>query len=80
MKQALNLQDNILNYVRKKKMLVTIFLVNGYQLNGIVQGFDNFTIILKNEGQNQMVYKSAISTIIPQDNLDSILAKIISEE
>ncbi|AZO95417.1 RNA chaperone Hfq [Iocasia frigidifontis] len=72
MKQQLNLQDNILNAVRKKKIGVTIFLMNGYQLNGMVAGFDNFTIILKNDKKTQMVYKHAISTIIPQEEIEDI--------
>ncbi len=73
MKQQINLQDNVLNLVRKKRIPVTIFLVNGYQLNGIVTGFDNFTIILKNEGKDQMVYKHAISTIVPQESISNLL-------
>ena len=72
MKQQLNLQDNILNEVRKKKIPVVIFLMNGYQLTGLVEGFDNFTVILKSEGKKQMVYKHAISTLIPQDKTDDI--------
>ena len=72
MRQQINLQDNLLNTVRKKKMPVTIFLVNGYQLNGLVAGFDNFTIVLFTEGKNQMVYKHAISTIIPHKNVDDL--------
>ncbi|MFW6015340.1 MAG: RNA chaperone Hfq [bacterium] len=72
MKQQINLQDNILNEVRKKKIDVTIFLMNGYQLNGIVKGFDNFTIILETDEKEQMVYKHAISTIIPQERIKDI--------
>lgn len=72
MRQQINLQDNLLNTVRKKKIPVTIFLVNGYQLNGLVAGFDNFTIVLFTEGKNQMVYKHAISTIIPHKNIDDL--------
>lgn len=72
MKAQINLQDNILNEVRKKKIPVTIFLMNGYQLTGLVIGFDNFTVILKNEGKEQMVYKHAISTIIPQETIKDI--------
>ena len=72
MKGQINLQDNILNEVRKKKISVTIFLMNGYQLTGHVIGFDNFTVILKNEGKEQMVYKHAISTIIPKETIKDI--------
>jgi len=72
MKQQINLQDAILNEVRKKKIPVTIFLINGYQFTGQVIGFDNFTIVLKIEGKEQMVYKHAVSTIIPQDTIKDL--------
>lgn len=64
-KPQINLQDSFLNQVRKENVPVTIFLVNGFQLKGLVKGFDNFTVILENEGKQQMVYKHAISTISP---------------
>lgn len=64
-KPTINLQDAFLNQVRKEGTAVTIFLVNGFQLRGLVKGFDNFTIILDSEGKQQMVYKHAVSTIIP---------------
>ncbi len=64
-KQQINLQDFFLNQVRKESTPVTIFLVNGFQLKGIVRGFDNFTVILEVEGKQQMVYKHAISTVMP---------------
>jgi host factor-I protein len=73
MKQQINLQDNILNQVRKQKTPVTIYLVNGFQLNGIVTGFDNFTIIIKDEAKELMVYKHAISTIIPQTGIEGLI-------
>lgn len=72
MKGQINLQDNILNEVRKKKIPVTIFLMNGYQLTGNVIGFDNFTVILNTDGKEQMVYKHAISTIIPKETVKDI--------
>lgn len=65
MKGPVNLQDTFLNQVRKKKIPVTIYLINGFQLRGTLFGFDNFTVILDN-GNQQMVYKHAISTITPQ--------------
>ncbi len=65
MTKQLNLQDSFLNEVRKHKTQVTIFLMNGVRLVGLVEGFDNFTIILKVDGRQQMVYKHAISTIVP---------------
>ena len=64
-RSAINLQDGFLNQVRKDAIPVTIFLINGFQLRGIVRGFDNFTVILDNEGKQELVYKHAISTIIP---------------
>ena len=60
-----NLQDAFLNDVRKQKIPLTIFLVNGVKLNGIVSWFDNFCVLLKRDGISQLVYKHAISTIMP---------------
>ena len=59
------LQDVFLNQVRKEHVPVTIHLVNGFQIKGLVRGFDNFTVILECEGKQLMVYKHAISTITP---------------
>jgi host factor-I protein len=60
-----NLQDTFLNSVRKTKTPLTIFLVNGVKLQGIVTWFDNFCVLLRRDGQAQLVYKPAISTIMP---------------
>lgn len=60
-----NLQDVFLNHVRKDRVPVTIFLVNGVKLQGVVTWFDNFCVLLKREGQVQLVYKHAISTVMP---------------
>ena len=60
-----NLQDLILNEVRREHMPVTLFLMTGFQLKGIVTGFDSFTVILSSEGRQQMIYKHAISTLVP---------------
>lgn len=60
-----NLQDTFLNHVRKNKIPVTIFLVNGVKLQGIVSWFDNFCVLLKRDGHAQLVYKHAISTVMP---------------
>lgn len=60
-----NLQDAFLNDVRKQKIPLTIFLVNGVKLNGVVSWFDNFCVLLKRDGISQLVYKHAISTIMP---------------
>ncbi len=64
-KNQLNLQDAFLNQVRKERIPVTIYLVNGFQIKGMVKGFDNFTVIIELEGKQQMVYKHAISTVAP---------------
>ncbi|MDU2066124.1 MAG: RNA chaperone Hfq [Sporomusaceae bacterium] len=63
--KVINLQDSFLNQVRKENVPVIIYLVNGFQLRGSVRGFDNFTVIIENEGKQQLVYKHAISTITP---------------
>jgi host factor-I protein len=60
-----NLQDTFLNSVRKAKTPLTIFLVNGVKLQGVVTWFDNFCVLLRRDGQSQLVYKHAISTIMP---------------
>ncbi len=65
MSKPINLQDVFLNQVRKDKITVVIYLTNGFQLKGLVKGFDNFIVILEAEGKQQMIYKHAISTVIP---------------
>jgi len=68
-----NLQDQFLNLLRKNKTPVTMFLVKGVKLQGIVTWFDNFSILLRRDGQSQLVYKHAISTIMPSMPVDSRL-------
>ena len=63
--RAQNLQDTFLNHVRKTKTPLTIFLVNGVKLQGIVTWFDNFCLLLRRDGHSQLVYKHAISTVVP---------------
>lgn len=75
MNKNLNLQDIFLNQVRKDKSQVTIFLVSGYQLKGIVKGFDNFTVILECEGRQYLIYKHAISTLIPSKPINLLSEK-----
>lgn len=65
MQKILNLQDVFLNQVRKERVVVTVYLTNGFQFKGVVKGFDNFTVILESDGKQDLVYKHAISTIIP---------------
>ena len=66
-----NLQDVFLNHLRREKMPVTMFLVKGVKLQGIVTWFDNFSILLRRDGQSQLVYKHAISTIMPGNPVDA---------
>jgi host factor-I protein len=61
MQKNINLQDVFLNQARKEKLPLTMFLMNGFQLRGIVTGFDNFTVVLDSEGKQQLIYKHAIS-------------------
>ena len=69
MKQAINIQDQFLNQLRKDNTFVTVFLLNGFQLRGLIKGFDNFTVLLETEGKQQLIYKHAISTFSPQKNI-----------
>lgn len=64
--QSVRLQDNYLNQIRKKRVPVIIYLMNGVQLRGLVRGFDNFTLILETDAKHDLIYKHAISTITPQ--------------
>lgn len=64
-KQQVNIQDTFLNHVRKEKIPVIVYLVNGFQIRGQVRAFDNFTIVVEAEGKQQMIYKHAVSTFIP---------------
>lgn len=70
MKQGVNIQDTFLNLARRDNLPVTIFLTNGFQLRGLIKGFDNYIIILESEGKQQMVYKHAISTFVPAKNIN----------
>ncbi len=79
-KAQMNLQDSFLNQVRKEKMPVTIFLVNGFQIKGIVKGFDNFTVIVELEQKQQLVYKHAISTVAPVKPIGMLNLETRSED
>ncbi|HBR01854.1 MAG TPA: RNA chaperone Hfq [Ruminiclostridium sp.] len=72
MNKNINLQDVFLNQVRKEHVPVTIYLTNGFQLRGMVKGFDNFTVVLDSEGKQQLVYKHAISTVSPMKAVNII--------
>ncbi len=65
MNKAMNLQDVFLNQARKEKVPVTVFLVNGFQFKGLVNGFDSYIVIMDCDGKQNVVYKHAISTIAP---------------
>ena len=73
-KSAINLQDVFLNQVRKEGIPVTIFLMDGVKVKGLVKGFDNFTVVLNSEGKQQLIYKHAISTIIPLKPVNAIFS------
>lgn len=65
MTETINLQDAILKEVRRERTPVTLFLMNGFQLRGIITGFDSFVVVLVTDGKQQMIYKHAISTLAP---------------
>ena len=65
MSENMNLQEAILNECRRDKVPLTLFLMNGFQLRGIVTGFDSFVVVLVSDGKQQMIYKHAISTLAP---------------
>ena len=70
MDKGQNLQDIFLNQIRKQHISVTIFLVNGVKLQGVITWFDSYSILLKREGHIQLVYKHAVSTIMPVGSVD----------
>ena len=65
MTRSINLQDIFLNQARKEKIPITVFLTNGFQFKGMVRGFDEYTVIVDSDGKQELIYKHAISTIIP---------------
>jgi len=69
--QPVNLQDAFLNHLRRSKLPVTMFLIKGVKLQGIITWFDNFSILLRRDGQSQLVYKHAVSTIMPGQPVDA---------
>ena len=71
MSDAINLQEAILKEVRRDKVPVTLFLMNGFQLRGIITGYDSFVVVLVSDGKQQMIYKHAISTLAPMKPLKS---------
>ena len=69
MSETVNLQDAVLQEVRRDKIPVTLFLMNGFQLRGIITGYDSFVVVLVSDGKQQMIYKHAISTLAPMKPL-----------
>ena len=69
MSDAMNLQDAILKECRRDKAPVTLYLMNGFQLRGIITGYDSFVVVLGSDGRQQMIYKHAISTLAPMKPL-----------
>ncbi len=65
-----NVQDEFLNNLRKNKISVTVFLVNGVKLQGLITWFDSFSLLLRRDGHTQLIYKHAISTIMPSSAVD----------
>ena len=72
MSDIINLQDAILSEVRRDRIPVTLFLMNGFQLRGVITGFDSFVVVLVSDGKQQMIYKHAISTLAPMKPLRSV--------
>lgn len=75
-----NLQDTFLNHLRKNKNPVTLFLVNGVKLQGIITWFDNFSVLLRRDAHSQLVYKHAISTIMPTNPVQLFDAENVDSE
>ena len=70
MRNEINLQDRMLCALRQQGVTTTVFLTNGFQMRGVIRGFDSFVVILDSDGKQQMIYKHAISTIIPMRPID----------
>lgn len=66
----MNIQDNYLNQLRKNDIFVTVFLLNGFQLKGVIKSYDNFTVLLESDGKQQLIYKHAISTFVPSKSIN----------
>lgn len=79
-KPIINLQENFLNQARKENVPVTIHLMNGFQIKGMIRGFDQFTVVIDSMGRQQMVFKHAISTITPARPLGTSSPKPAKED
>lgn len=69
MNKTMNLQEQLLNQLRKDKVIVTVFLTNGFQFKGLIKAFDNFVILIESDSKQQLIYKHAISTLVPSKNV-----------
>lgn len=78
MYEPINLQDAILDEVMKEKVPVTLFLMNGFQMRGVIINFDSFVVVLVTDGRQQMIYKHAISTIAPFQVIKAAIPKKVS--
>lgn len=78
MSKKVNIQDSILNYLRKNQVNTTLFLMNGVKIGGEVKGFDSFIVIVEDNNQQKMIYKHAISTIVPSEPVP--VEELTSEE
>jgi host factor-I protein len=76
MSETTNLQEAILNEVRRDHIPVTLFLMNGFQLRGVITGFDSFVVVLVTDGKQQMIYKHAISTLAPMKTLKAVAGTV----
>ena len=70
MQKTPNFQDTFLSAARRDKATVVVFLMNGFQMKGVIRGFDSFVILLDSDGKQQMIYKHAVSTIVPPKPID----------
>ncbi|MBQ9412995.1 MAG: RNA chaperone Hfq [Oscillospiraceae bacterium] len=70
MQKTPNYQDQFLSAARREKCVVTVFLMNGFQMRGVIRGFDSFVVMVESEGKQQMIFKHAISTVVPPRPLD----------
>ena len=75
MNKPVNLQDVFLNTLRKEKTDVTVFLMNGFQIKGVIRGYDSFVILIESDGRQQVIYKHAVSTISPSRPVTLYLLK-----
>lgn len=80
MKTALNLQDTFLNQARKEKVPLTVYLMNGVKMFGIVKGFDSFLIVLEANGVQNVIYKHAVSTVIPSRSINLLGGELSQSE